>query len=94
MPTPSNISKGKTPRPNNADIAKKGENSNMGKCECHLSGDGMGNYSKSCDYCLPCDAADIEMPESTEKREECNTGKKSDNNSAHHSGECQNMYAL
>ena len=81
-------------RPNNADIAKKGENSNKGKCECHLSGDGMGNYSKSCDYCLPCDAADIEMPESTEKREECNTGKKSDNNSAHHSGECQNMYAL
>ena len=40
------------PRPNNADIAKKGENSTL--------------------------------------REECNMGKKSDNDSAHHSGECQN----
>ena len=60
------------PRPNNADIVKKGESSNKGKCE------------------QTSDTADVQMPDHTEKREECNTGKKSDNDSTHHSGECQN----
>jgi len=64
------------PRPNNADIVKKGESSNKGKCE------------------QTSDTVNVQMPDHTEKREECNTGKKSDNDSTHHSGECQNMYAL
>ena len=60
------------PLPNIADIVRKGETSNNGKCE-ETSG-----------------TADIEMPDLTEKKEECNMGKKCDNDSAHHSGECQN----